>query len=372
MTTRRTFIAGAAAGLAGAAALAAATAPAAAQNLRPLPMNTPGGRYRPPARLGMGGTQVSGNFVATGDEKAAAALQGAWDAGVRYFDTSPWYGLGLSERRFGAFFHDKPREEFVISTKVGRLLKPDQSVAGTKVGNWAEVPPFRHVYDYTAEGTRRSIEDSLQRLGIASIDIVFIHDLSPDNKDLGDGWTEKLEEAKRGAMPELTRMRDEGLIKAWGMGVNTLEPAIAAFEAADPDIVLSATQYSLIRHEDALKRLMPLAEKRGASVVVGAPLNAGFLAGKPRYDYAGKIPAGALEKRAKLAEVAARHGTDLRTMALHFAAAHPVVSAIIPGARDASQAAENAASMRTTLPPELWRDLRDAKLIAGDAPTPEA
>lgn len=369
MTTRRTFIAAASAGL---AVAAVGNAPAGAQILRPLPMNAPARRYRPPMRLGMGGTQVAGNFVATGDERAAAALQGAWDAGVRYYDTSPWYGLGLSERRFGAFFHDKPREEFVISTKVGRLLKPDQSVAGTKVGNWAEVPPFRHVYDYTAEGTRRSVEDSLQRLGLASSDIVFIHDLSPDNKDLGERWTERLEEAKRGAMPELTRMREEGLIKAWGLGVNTLEPALAAFEAADPDIILSATQYSLMKHEDALKRLMPVAEKRGSSVVVGAPLNAGFLAGKPRYDYSGRIPEGAIEKRAKLTEVAANHGTDLRTMALHFAAAHPVVSAIIPGARDAAQAAENAASMRQTLPASLWEELRAAKLIAAEAPTPTA
>jgi D-threo-aldose 1-dehydrogenase len=368
MTTRRSLIAGAAAGM----AMLATAAPATAQNLLPLPMNKAGGRYRPPARLGMGGTQVSGNFVATGDEKAAAALQSAWDNGVRYFDTSPWYGLGLSERRFGAFFHDKPRSEFVISTKIGRLLRPDQSVAGTKVGNWAEVPPFRHVYDYSAEGTRRSIEDSLQRLGLASIDIVFIHDVSPDNKDMGERWTEFLDEAKRGAMPELTRMREEGLIKAWGMGVNTIEPALGAFEAADPDIILSATQYSLIKHDDALKRLMPVAEKRGASIVVGAPLNAGFLAGRPRYDYAGTIPPGAIEKRARLTEIATRHGTDLRTMALHFAAAHPVVSAIIPGARDATQAAQNAASMRTTLPGALWDELREAKLISTEAPTPSA
>lgn len=371
MTTRRTFIAGATLSVAASAALIAATAPASAQNLRPLPMNKPGGRYRPPMRLGMGGTQVCGNFMPTGPEKAAAALESAWANGVRYYDTSPWYGLGLSERRFGSFLQDKPREDYVISTKVGRLLRPDQSVAGTKVGNWAEVPPFKHVYDYTAEGTRRSIEDSLQRLGIASLDIVFIHDLSPDNKDLGD-YAARLEEAKKGAMPELTRMREQGLIKAWGMGVNTLEPAIAAFEAADPDIILSATQYSLIKHEDALKRLMPIAEKRGASLVVGAPLNAGFLAGKARYDYAGKIPAGALEKRAKIMEIAARHATDMRTVALHFAAAHPVVSAIIPGARDAAQAAENAGSMRVTLAPEIWRELREAKIVATDAPVPEA
>ncbi|WP_020177839.1 aldo/keto reductase [Methylopila sp. M107] len=365
MPTRRHLLAGAAAG---AAILSAA--PALGQLYRPLPSNPAGGRYRPPGRLGMGGTQVAGNFVVTGDEQAASALQASWDNGVRYYDTSPWYGLGLSERRFGAFFHDKPRDEFVISTKVGRLLVPDQKVAGTKVGNWAEVPPFRHVYDYTAEGTRRSIEDSLQRLGLASLDIVFIHDLSPDNGDMKDRYLDYLEQAKKGAMPELTRMREQGLIKAWGLGVNTLEPALAAFEAADPDIILSATQYSIMKHEDALKRLMPVAKQRGASVVVGAPLNAGFLAGKARYDYAGKIPQGALEKREKLAAVAARYGTDLRTVALHFANANPTVSAIIPGARDARQATENAASMRATLPAALWDELREARLISTDAPTP--
>lgn len=367
MPTRRTLIAGAAAG-----AVLVAAAPAVGQIVRPLPTNAGGSRYRPPFRLGMGGTQVSGNFFPTGDELAAATLQSAWDNGVRFYDTSPWYGLGLSERRFGAFFHDKPRDEFVISTKVGRLLKPDQKVAGTKVGNWAEVPPFRHVYDYTAEGTRRSIEDSLQRLGLASIDVVFIHDLSPDNGDMGERWTEYLEQAKTGAMPELERMRNEGVIKAWGLGVNTLEPALAAFEAADPDIILSATQYSLIKHEDALQRLMPVAKERGASVVVGAPLNAGFLAGKARYDYAGKIPEGALDKREKIAAIAARHGTDVRTIALHFANANPTVSAIIPGARDPRQAAENAASMRVTLPSAIWDELRQAKLISAEAPVPSA
>lgn len=367
MTTRRQLIAGAAAG---AAVLAAA--PALGQMYRPFPANPQSKRFRPPTKVGMGGTQVCGNFEVTGAAKAQATLEEAWANGVRYYDTSPWYGLGLSERRFGAFFQDKPRDEFILSTKVGRLLRPDQKVAGTKVGNWAEVPPFAHVYDYSAEGTRRSIEDSLQRMGVASIDIVFIHDLSPDNGDMKDRWTDYLEQAKTGAMPELVKMRNEGIIKAWGLGVNTLEPAIAAFEASDPDIILSATQYSLMKHEDALKRLMPLVEKAGSSVVVGAPLNAGFLAGKPRYDYSGKIPDGAIEKRRKLADVAANHGVDLRTMALHFAAAHPLVSAIIPGARDPKQAAENAASMRQTPPAGIWEELRAAKLISADAPTPSA
>lgn len=369
MTSRRDFIVTAAAST---ALLTAATTPAVAQPTAPAAgtMDRKGGnRYRPPA-VGMGGTQAGSNFFPTSDETAAGALQGAWDAGVRYFDTSPWYGLGLSERRFGAFFHDKPRDEFVISTKVGRLLKPDPTVAGTKVGNWAQVPPFRHEYDYSAAGVRRSIEDSMQRMGLAQIDIVFIHDLSPDNKDMDERWTEYFEQARKGTMPELMRMRKEGLIKAWGLGVNTLEPALAAFETADPDIILSATQYSLMKHEDALKRLFPVAEKRGASIVVGAPLNAGFLAGVDRYDYSGTIPDGFREKRARMDSIANRHGTDLRTVALHFAAAPPVVSAIIPGARNAAQAQQNAASMKAQVPPEVWADLMKEGLIREEAPVP--
>ena len=367
MTSRRNFIAGAT-GLAALSALpAGARAPAA-----PLPANTPveGGRFRPAGRLGMGGTQVGSNHVATPPDQAMGALQAAWDEGVRYFDTSPWYGLGLSERRFGTFFDGKDRDSFTLSTKVGRLLRPDAAVAGTKVANWAEVPPFRHVYDYSAEGTRRSIEDSLQRLGVSRLDIVFIHDLSPDNADMGPRWKEYFQQAVKGAMPELTRMRKEGLIKAWGLGVNTLEPALAAFEAADPDIILSATQYSIVKHEDALSRLMPVATRRGASIVVGAPLNDGFLAGGERFNYKREIAPEYREKRARIAALAQKHGTSLRTVALHFAAAHPVVSAIIPGARSATQAMQNAASMREGVPPAFWADLKRDRLIAADAPVP--
>ncbi|WCT73164.1 aldo/keto reductase [Sphingomonas naphthae] len=367
MTDRRHFLTGAA-GLAALSAMpAAARAPAG-----PLPANAPveGGRFRPAGRLGMGGTQVGSNHVVTSPEQAMGALQAAWDEGVRYFDTSPWYGLGLSERRFGTFFDGRDRDSFTLSTKVGRLLRPDQAVAGTKVGNWAEVPPFRHVYDYSAEGTRRSIEDSLQRLGVSRLDIVFIHDVSPDNADMGPRWKDYLAQAIKGAMPELTRMRKEGLIKAWGLGVNTLEPALAAFEAADPDIILSATQYSIVKHEAALTRLMPVAARRGASIVVGAPLNDGFLAGGERFNYKREVPTDILDRRARIAAVAQRHGTGLRTAALQFAAAHPVVSAIIPGARSATQAAQNADSMRTAVPAAFWADLKRERLIAAEAPVP--
>ena len=365
MTTRRSFLSG----VTGAAAMTALGAPAVGGTPESLPLNAAGRRFRPSGRLGMGGTQVGSNHVPTPANQAAGTLQAAWDEGVRYFDTSPWYGLGLSERRFGTFFDDKPRDAFTLSTKVGRVLMPDAKVAGTKVGNWAVVPPMRHVYDYSAEGVRRSIEQSLQRLGMARIDIVFVHDLSPDNKDMGERWTEYFEQARTGAFPELTRMRDEGVIKAWGLGVNTLPPALHAFDVADPDIILSATQYSIVKHADALNRLMPVAAERGASIVVGAPLNDGFLAGGDRFNY-GTVPAEMRARRARIATLAQHHGTDLRTAALHFAIANSTVSAIIPGARSATQAVQNAASIRSTIAPEFWAALKRDRLIEANAPVP--
>lgn len=235
---------------------------------------------------------------------------------------------------------------------------------------WHDPSPFDYHLDYTAGGVRRSIEDSLQRLGLNSIDIVYIHDLSADNQAMGARWTEYLEQAKKGAMPELSRMRKEGIIKAWGLGVNTIEPILETLKVADPDIFLSATQYSLMYHQDALKRLFPAVRKHGASIVVGAPLNAGFLAGADRYDYRGKMPEGYKAKRDRMTVIADKHGIDLRTAALQFSAAPDVVAAVIPGARSGKQALENAESMKVKIPADFWGELKQEKLIASDAPVP--
>ncbi|WP_038160060.1 aldo/keto reductase [Verrucomicrobium sp. BvORR106] len=359
-TTRRNFLAATALGSAAMVATASAQAASGAAS-------TQSTHYRPPHRFGLGGVAIGNGFKPTSDSQAEETLAAAWASGVRYFDTSPWYGLGLSERRFGHFLHNQKREDYVISTKVGRLLK-----AGKPRDKllWKEPSPFVHTYDYTADGVRRSIEDSLQRLGVESIDIVFIHDLSPDNGDLGERWTEQFNIAAKGAMPALTKMREEGLIKAWGLGVNTIEPALATLKVADPDIFLSATQYSLMHHEDALNRLFPACDDRGVSIVVGAPLNAGFLAGLDRYDYSGKMPESFKEKRARISTLANKHGTDLRTAALQFTAAPPTVSATIPGARSAQQVTENATSMKAQIPAAFWTELKNEGLIAKTAPTP--
>ncbi|MDQ1088773.1 aldo/keto reductase [Siphonobacter sp. SORGH_AS_1065] len=324
--------------------------------------------YRLPYHSGLGGVAIGNGFKPTSDEDAEQALEAAWAQGVRYFDTSPWYGLGLSERRFGHFLKNQKREDYVLSTKVGRILKATKTPPKAL---WQNPSPFQHTYDYTASGVRRSVEDSLQRLGLDSIDIVFIHDLSPDNGDLKERWTEQFEIAAKGAMPELTKMREEGIIKGWGLGVNTIEPILKTLEVADPDVCLSATQYSLMYHQDALDRLFPACEKKDVSIVVGAPLNAGFLAGVDRYNYSGQMPEGYKQKREKISAIAKKHGTDLRTVALHFSAAPSVVSAVIPGARTAQQASENAISMKTKVPAEVWQELKAQKLISEQAPTPK-
>ena len=364
MTTRRDFLI--AASLAG--ALATTSKSSAAETSAAKTATTkPGSHFRPDVSFGLGGVAIGNGFRVTPDDDAEQALAAAWEGGVRYFDTSPWYGLGLCERRFGHFLDDRKREDFLISTKIGRLLAPDRDFTHKM---WKGQLGFNYRYDYTADGTRRSVEDSLQRLGLSSIDIVFIHDLSPDNEDMKDKWTDFFAIAAKGAMPELTRMRDEGLIKGWGLGVNTSEPILKTLEAADPDIFLAATQYSLMKHDDSLARLFPACEKHGASIVVGAPLNAGFLAGLDRYDYGGTIPAGFKEKREKMNQLAEKHGTDLRTAALQFTAAPSVVAATIPGARTATQARENAASMKATIPAAFWEEMKQEKLIAGNAPVP--
>jgi len=210
---------------------------------------------------------------------------------------APWYGLGLAERRYGNFLHNKHRNDYVLSTKVGKLLKASTTAKDKRYFPFSP-SPNDVVYDYTASGVRRSIEDSLQRLGIDSIDIAFVHDISPDNKYLPTPWTEQFAIAQKGAFPELTRMREEGLIKGWGIGVNTPEPILRLLEVADPDVCLLASQYSLIDHKNALNQVFPAARASKVSFVVGSSLNAGFLSGSPRYNYGKesyKIPPAFLE-----------------------------------------------------------------------------
>ena len=337
----------------------------------PLNKNLSGKHYVPKFRMGLGGLAAGNGFnTISTDEEILKMLHSAWDSGIRHFDTSPFYGLSLSERRFGDLLRNKRREEYILSSKVGRLLTPSSKPLPKK-WHWAKPSPFHYRYDYTASGTRRSVEDTLHRLGVSSLDIVYIHDLSPQNSDLGSDWLKYFEEARKGAMPELTKMREEGIIKGWGLGINTPHAVSKTLEVADPDIFLLALQYSILDHDEAISSTFPLLKKNNVSAVLGAPLNGGYLAGRNRYNYSQFIPEDKKVKLKKITEIANKHGIDIKTAALQFAAAPDEVSSIIPGARTSQQILENVNSMKVKIPKEFWSDLKNNNLIAKTAQTPK-
>jgi D-threo-aldose 1-dehydrogenase len=325
-------------------------------------------------RFGLGGVPFGNEFAYVTDEVAYATIEAAWDAGVRYYDTSPWYGLGLAERRLGSFLHKQTRSEYVLSSKVGKLL------TASRDNNAKEYFPFTSSpnnlrYDYTADGVKRSIEDSLQRLGVDALDVVFVHDLSPDNPWLPGPWEEQFAIAQSGAFPALRRMRDEGVIAGWGLGVNSPEPILKLMDVADANVCLLARQYSLIDHANALHRVFPKARERGMRFVVGSSLNAGFISGSARFNYGSdnyKIPADAIEKRGRLRAVAARHGVDLRTAALQFSSAPDVAAALVVGCSNPQEVLADYTSLSTKVPAQFWSELRTEGLIESDAPVPPA
>jgi D-threo-aldose 1-dehydrogenase len=374
MTSRRDFIGIATAGsaLAASGLLAAPPGVAAPGSDTQSVFKQPSGKYVPPIRFGLGGVPLGNEFEVITDEEAYRTLDAAWSAGVRYYDVSPWYGLGLAERRFGYYLHTKNRDEYVLSSKVGKLLKASRH-NDAKSSFPFSPSPNNVVFDYTGDGVRRSVEDSLQRLGVSNLDIVFVHDISPDNKLLPTPWEQQFEIALKGAFPALDRMKAEGIIKGWGIGVNTPEPLLRVMQEADPDVCLLASQYSLVAHANALNSIFPVARQRNVSFVMGSSLNAGFISGSPRYNYGGNswdIPRKYIEKREKLRAVAAQYGVDLRTAALHFSAAPDVAAALIVGARSEEQVLANVTSMQAKIPPGFWVELKRQKLIEQNAPTP--
>jgi len=296
--------------------------------------NSRQGHYKPAFKFGMGGVPLGNEFSIVTDEDANAILEAAWSAGVRYYDVSPWYGLGLAERRFGYFLHNKKRSDYIISSKVGKLLTASKTAHNRDLFPFSP-SPNDVVFDYTAPGIRRI--------------------------------------ATTGAFSELTRMREEGIIKGWGLGVNRPEPILQVLEVADPDVCLLASQYSLIDHKNALSNIFPAARQKNVSFVIGSSLNAGFISGSPRYNYGKdsyKILAAYIEKRKKLRDIAANHGVDLRTAALQFSAAPDVAAALVVGVSRERQILEDYTSMRTKIPAEFWADLKSQNLIEQNAPTP--
>ncbi|MCT9870000.1 aldo/keto reductase [Paenarthrobacter aurescens] len=302
-------------------------------------------------KLGFGGAGIGNLYRAIPDGEALATVLAAWDGGIRYFDTAPHYGLGLSEQRLGAVLRDKPRDEFLISTKVGRLLEP--SSGGGQDPEGFDVPATtRRVWDFTEAGIRRSIEDSLERLGLNHVDIAYLHD--PDVHDLHAGISQ--------ALPVLEKLRSEGVVRAIGVGINSAEAALECVEAADLDLVMLAGRFTLLE-QPSVPLLERCVERRTGVVSVGA-FNSGLLA-RPEvpedahYNY-DRAPKALVERARHLAAVCRDFGVELPTAALQFPLRHPAVVNVTVGASAPGQIATNAARMEEPIPDELWDVLEAA------------
>jgi D-threo-aldose 1-dehydrogenase len=324
-------------------------------------------------RLGFGAAPIGGLYHPVSDASAARTVDRAWELGVRTFDVAPLYGYGVAERRLGRALAGRPRDAFVLETKVGRLVRLEgaippgaeidrQAFEGREDAFYARSEPLRLVFDYSADGVRRSIEESLERLGLDRIDIALIHD--PD-----DHWPAAID----GAWPALARLREEGVIRAAGVGMNQSAMLARFARETDPDVFLLAGRYTVL-DQDALAELLPLGLERGIAVFVGGVMNSGVLADpKPgsRFDYRPAPPA-VIERARRIGEICAAHDVPLRAAAIQFPLAHPAVVSLIAGVRSVEHLDEYPELMRLPIPDALWTDLRAAGLLAHLAPVPRA
>ena len=301
--------------------------------------------------LSFGGAAIGGLYTEVSDDDARAAVDAAWAGGIRTFDTAPHYGLGLSERRLGDALRHRPRDEYVISTKVGRLLEPAAPRVDGTVGSDTEgfAIPARFVrrFDFSADGVRRSLEASLERLGLDRVDLVLIHD--PD--DFG-------EQALREAYPALERLRAEGTVRAIGVGMNQTAMLTTFVTGTDVDAVLVAGRYTLLDNS-AGRDLLPAAQRRGVSVIAGGVFNSGLLAAPvagATYDYQ-PAPAELIERARRLAQTCERYGVPLRAAAARFPLTHPAVASVLIGLRSAAEVADALALRTIDIPNDLWESL---------------
>jgi D-threo-aldose 1-dehydrogenase len=314
------------------------------------------------SELSLGCAQLGNLHREVSDANAHATVEQAWDLGVRYFDTAPHYGLGLSERRLGAALANRPRGEYVVSTKVGRVLEPAEHVEGLDDQGFVVPAAHRRVWDFSREGIRRSLSESLERLGLDRVDVVYLHD--PD-----DHWADVLETG----YPALEELRAEGAVTAIGAGMNQAGMLADLVRHTDVDILMLAGRYTLL-DQDGLDDLLPLCVERGCAVVAAGVFNSGLLASADpardaRFDYR-QAPPELVARARKIAGVCARYGTTLPAAAIAFALAHPAVCSVCIGARSAAQMRQNAARFREPIATDLWHELQGEGLLREDAPVP--
>jgi D-threo-aldose 1-dehydrogenase len=320
--------------------------------------------------LGFGTAPLGNLYRPVSEEDARATLDRSWEAGIRYYDTAPLYGLGLSETRLNPFLRGKPRDEYVLSTKVGRLLTAATPETRDGQGKWFDVPARKEVYDYGYDGVMRSVEFSLERLGVDRIDILFAHDLDLANHGSQAVLDDKLEELMSGGYKALLQLRDEGVITAFGAGVNEWQPCQWMAERGDFDLFLLAGRYTLLEQE-ALETFLPLAERRGIGIVIGGAYNSGILATGPRddayYNYE-PAPTEIIERVKRIEAVCDRHGVRMVDAAFRFPLHYPAVVSVIPGGQGVAEMESNMAAAKADIPAALWSDLKSEGLMRQDAP----
>jgi D-threo-aldose 1-dehydrogenase len=327
------------------------------------------------APLGLGGAPLGNLFSVISEAQALTLVQGAWDSGCRTYDTAPHYGNGLSEHRIGQALRTMPRAEFVLSSKVGRLLLPD-ACAPRDQNSYVDVLPFTQRWDYSAQGVQRSIEDSLQRLGMASLDVAYIHDC--DASVHGADYPRVLRQVVEEALPQLRRLQQRGLIRHIGLGVNDVQVCLDVLAQADLDCLMLAGRYTLVDHS-ALGRLLPLCAQRGVRIALGGVFNSGILAtgvrgpenDRPLFNYAA-APREWVHRVDAVEDLCLRHGVPLRAAALQFPLAHPAIEIIMLGAQQSAHWHDAVAMLGTPVPAAFWRELRAQGLVPPEAPLPTA
>jgi D-threo-aldose 1-dehydrogenase len=327
-------------------------------------------RTLPGLPLGLGCAPIGNLFKSVSDADAQALLNAALADGCQTFDTAPHYGNGRSEHRVGRALGRLPRDSFVLSSKVGRILVPDASTPREQ-NSYVEVLPFRQQWDYSAAGMRRSVEDSLQRPGLAHLDVLYIHDCAVDCH--GDNYPQVLKQVVSEALPELRRMQAEGLVGKIGLGVNDVQVCLDVLAEAELDVLMLAGRYSLLDHS-ALTQLLPLCVARGVRIALGGVFNSGILAtgarsGHAFFNYAPAAPEW-IARTQGIEAVCEAHGVPLRAAALQFPMAHPAIEIIMLGASSTAHWQDAAEMMRHPIPPTFWEGLRSAGLLPDSAPTP--
>ena len=334
---------------------------------------TPSGAVINLTELGFGSAPLGNLFAPVPETQATATLDAAWDGGIRYFDTAPLYGLGLSESRLNAFLRGKPRADYVVSTKVGRLLKVAPPDKRTGIGKFFDTPSRKEVFDYSYDGVFRSLEDSLERLGLDHVDILLVHDIdvfTHGSAAVRDHHIETLMKRGSGGYDALIKLRDQKVVKAIGAGVNEQAACQTLAERGDFDMFLLAGRYTLLEQEP-LAALLPLCEKRGIGIILGGAYNSGILAtgAKPgalyQYDPA---PPDILERVSRIEKVCAANGVKLVEAALRFPLMHKAVVTVIPGASKPEEVLRNSQTLAANIPAKLWADLKAAGLMRQDAP----